>query len=89
MFKIIYLPEALVSYVETIRIDPSTGINQRVFCGRWKDKSKLEIALQEYYFFKHHQTRNNVDIIFARKELPKRKVPLSRHLFEIMEFPDV
>lgn len=89
MFKIIYLPEALTTYIEKLVKTPNNDIEKRVFCGRWKTREELEFFLQNYYFFKHYQKKYNRDLIFARKDLKTRKNPLSKHLFEIMEFPDV
>jgi hypothetical protein len=80
MFKIIYLPEALTTYIEVAE--------QRMFCGRWGTREELEFILENYHFFKY-QKKHNIDLIFARKKLPVRKIPLPKHLFEIMEFPDV
>ncbi|MCI4436133.1 MAG: hypothetical protein JHC33_04905 [Ignisphaera sp.] len=89
MFKIIYLPEALTTYIEKMVKAHETSVEQRMFCGRWKTREELEFFLENYHFFKHHQKKYNRDLIFARKDLPVRKIPLSKHLFEIMEFPDV
>ena len=89
MFKLIYLPEALTVYLENYKIVPTTGIPGRYFSGRWKDRSELELLFQEYYIYMFHQKKHNRDIVLAKKELPKRKEALPKHLFEIMEFPDV
>ena len=86
MFKLIYLPEALVVYIEAP--DKAVG-KKRIFCGRWKDKNRIEIALQNYFFYKEYRKRDNANIVFGKIELPTYKESLPKHLFEIIEFPDV
>ena len=91
MFKLIYLPTAETAYIE---LSDPTRNGKLVYGGRHKNREFLDGTLEEYFFFERVVRVNKMSnirriAIFGSKDLPKNKRALPKHLFEIMEFPDV